>query len=254
MKERQQRIYEILNKQGNATVEQLKHAVFASDATIRRDLKKMEQQGLLMRVWGGAVSANKVNCDPPAFVRNNTNINAKKRIAYNAIGLLKNNSSVFLPSGTTVTQFSRLLDAFENLTVITTCPDIIDILKSNSSARVISLGGELYEGYDFAGALTVNNIDNFNADFLFFSCSGITANGFSSNDEVRLDIIQKMQKNSAKTVLLADTSKIGKKFIYKGFGFENIDYVIMEKQPEDKELIKTLGKKLITTKTDKTTH
>ena len=40
MKERQQRIYEILNKHGNATVEQLKHAVFASDATIRRDLKK----------------------------------------------------------------------------------------------------------------------------------------------------------------------------------------------------------------------
>lgn len=254
MKERQQRIYEILNKQGNATVEQLKHAVFASDATIRRDLKKMEQQGLLLRMWGGAVSANKVNCDPPAFVRNNSNINAKKKIALHAIGLLKNNVSVFLPSGTTVTQFSRLLGSCENLTVITTCPDIIDILKSNPSARVISLGGELYEGYDFAGALTVNNIDNFNADFLFFSCSGLTADGFSSNDEIRLDIIQKMQKNSAKTVLLVDTSKINKKYIYKGFGFEKIDYVIMEKQPDEKELVQALGKKLITTKVDKSIY
>lgn len=251
MKERHQKIYEILNKQGNATVEQLKYAVYASDATIRRDLKKMEQQGLLMRVWGGAVSANKVNCDPPAFVRNNTNINAKKKIAHNAIRLLKNNSSIFLPSGTTVTQLSRLLDAFDNLTAITTCPDIIDILKSNPSARVISLGGELYEGYDFAGTLTANNIDNFNADYLFFSCSGLTVDGFTSNDSIRLDIIRKMQKNSAKTILLADSSKVGQKYIYKGFGFENIDYVLMEKQPDDKELVKTLGNKLITTPTDK---
>lgn len=247
MKERQQKIYEILNKHGNATVEQLKQAVFASDATIRRDLKKMEQQGLLLRVWGGAVSANRANCDPPAFVRNNTNLNAKKKIAYNAIGLLKNNLSVFLPSGTTVTQFSRLFYAYENLTVITTCPDIMDILKSNPSTRVICLGGELYEGYDFSGTLTSANINSFNADLLFFSCSGLTADGFSSNDAARLDIIRKMQKNSAKTVLLADSSKVGKKYIYKGFGFENIDYVIMEKQPDDKALIKVLGKKLITT-------
>lgn len=248
MKERQKKIYDILDRKGNATVEELKRAVFASDATIRRDLKKMEQQGLLMRVWGGAVSANKENCDPPAFVRNNTNINAKKRIAHNAIGLLRNNLSVFLPSGTTVTQFSRLFDSFENLTVITTCPDIIDILKSKSSVKVISLGGELYEGYDFAGALTGNNIDNFYADLLCFSCSGLTADGFTSNDAVRLDIIRKMQKCSAKTVLLADTSKVGKRFIYKGFGFEFIDHVIMEKLPDDKELVKVLGKKLITTK------
>ena len=56
---------------------------------------------------------------------------------------------------------------------------------------------------------------------------------------------KKMQKNSKKTVLLADTSKVGKKYIYNGFGFDCIDYVIMEKNPNHLELVKTLGKKLI---------
>lgn len=247
MKERQQKIFEILNRQGSATVEQLKNAVFASTATIRRDLDKMEQQGMLFRVWGGAVSANKGTSDPPSFVRHNDNINAKKKIAQNAISFLKNGASVFFPSGTTVSYLAKLFDSFEDVTVITTCPDIVDILKVNPLMKVISLGGELYEGYDFVGTLTANNIDNFNADLLFFSCSGLTADGFTSTDAVRLDIIRRMQKNSAKTILLVDTSKVGKKFIYQGFDLDKIDYVIMENLPDDKELIQRLGKKLITT-------
>ncbi len=250
MKERQEKIYEILNKQGSATVEQLTQAVYASEATIRRDLQKMEQQGRIKRVWGGATAASGVNCDPPAFTRNNTNINAKRKIAACAVGLLKDNTSVFLPSGSTVTQFSRLLHKMENLTVITSCPDIIDILKGSPTVSVICLGGRLYEGYDFTGTITAGNIERFNADVLFFSCSGITSEGFSSNDAVRLDIIRKMHKNSAKTVLLTDTSKVGKKYMHKGFGFDEIDYVIMEKQPDDGALVKVLGEKLIIDKTD----
>ena len=57
-----------------------------------------------------------------------------------------------------------------------------------------------------------------------------------------------MKKNSAKTILLADNSKVGKRFTYRGFGFEYIDYVIMDARPNNAELKQALGKKLITTK------
>lgn len=248
MKERQKRIYELVNNQGNATIEQLSNAVFASSATIRRDLSKMERDGLLVRVWGGAVAANKVNKDPPGFVRSITNINHKKKIAQNAIMFVENNLSVFLPSGSTVAELSKLFNLFENLTVITTGLDIINILNKFSSTKLIVPGGEIYEHYDFAGTLAANKIEEYNADILFFSCSGITAEGFTSNDINRLDIIKKMHNNSAKTILLADTSKVGKKSTYKGFSFDDIDYVIMEKTPEDKELLRVLSKKLVTTK------
>lgn len=249
MIERQKRIYDIVNHHGNATVEQLANAVFASNATIRRDLNEMERNGLLVRVWGGAVAVNKINGDPPGFIRSITNKNHKKKIAQNAISFLHDNMSVFLPSGSTVTELSKLFNMFENLTVITTGLDIINTLNKYSSIKLIVPGGEIYEHYDFAGTLAGNNIDGFNADLFFFSCSGITADGFTSNDIHRLDIIQKMHANSGQTILLVDTSKIGKKSTYKGFPFDDIDYVIMEKMPEDKDLIKILGKKLITTKT-----
>lgn len=247
MNDRQEKIYEILNKQGNVSVDRLKREIFASEATIRRDLAQMEQEGLLIRTWGGAISTGNINSDPPSFVRSNANVNAKNAIAKIATGFLQNNMTLFLASGTTVAKLAKFLHKYENLTVITNGLDTVAALSNHLSAKIIIPGGEVYENYDLIGALTENTIENFNADLLFFSCSGITAEGFSSVDMIRLNIIRKMKNNSAKTILLADTSKVGKKFTYKGFGFEDIDHVIMETLPNDAALRKALGKKLITT-------
>lgn len=248
MNERQEKIYQILNKQGNSSVKHLKQAVFASDATIRRDLKQMEQEGLLLRTWGGAVSTSTINTDPPAFVRSKANINAKNQIAGIAVGFLKDNMTVFLASGTTVTRLAKLFHAHKNLTIITNGFDTVTALSNHLSAKIIMPGGEICENYDLQGPLSESMIDKFNADLFFFSCSGITADGFSSSNLPRLGIIEKMKKNSAKTILLADTSKVGKKYTYSGFGFEDIDYVVMETTPNDKDLRKALGNKLVTTK------
>ena len=248
MNDRQGKISRILSKQGNASIEQLKREVFASEATLRRDLTQMEQEGLLIRTWGGAVLAGKADSDPPLFVRSNANVRAKNSIAKAAVEFLDNNMTVFLASGTTVAKFAKYLQKFENLTVITNGLDTVSALNGHLSAKIIILGGELYENYDLIGSLTDSTIEQFNADIFFFSCSGITEDGFTSKDMIRLNIIKKMNRNSTKTVLLADTSKVGKKYTYKGFGFDEIDYVIMEAPPQNAELKNALGKKLIIAK------
>lgn len=248
MNERQERIYAILTKRGSASVQQLTREVFASPATIRRDLTVMEQEGLLTRTWGGAICTDSVNSDPPLFVRSNSNIYAKRAIARTASTLLRDNLSVFLPSGTTVTELAGQMHRYKNLTVFTNGLDIITALHDHLSAKVIVLGGELYENYDMVGAMTDSAIEMVNVDMVFFSCSGICAEGFTSSDIIRVNIIRKMQKNSTKTILLADTSKVGKRHTYRGFDFECIDYVVMEKMPDDSELVKVLGKKLIVAK------
>lgn len=250
MNERQDRIYKFINQRGNASVKQLKQEMYASEATIRRDLAHLEQEGLLVRTWGGAFSRSAINNDPPSFVRSNANVKAKNAIAKAALVFLQNNMTLFLASGTTVTKFAGYLHKFQNLTVITNGLDIIGALRNHMSAKVIMPGGELYEHYDFVGGLAENVIEQFNADLFFCSCSGITAEGFSSFDMARLNIIKKMKKNSAKTILMVDTSKVGIKCAYKGFGFEDVDYVIMENIPNDASLIKALGKKLIIAKTN----
>ena len=246
MNDRQEKIYQILKRQGSASVEQLKQAVFASEATLRRDLTQMEQEGLLIRTWGGAIFIGNVNSDPPLFVRSNANINEKNTIARIALGFVQNNMTLFLASGTTVTRLAKILHRHENLTIVTNGLDTVSALGNHMSAKVILTGGELYENYDVIGPVAESAIDCFNADLFFFSCSGITAEGFTSVNMPRLNIIKKMKKNSAKTVLLVDSSKIGKKFAYRGFGFEEIDYVVTDKKTNMDELRRVLGKKLIT--------
>ena len=67
MNDRQEKIHKILSIQGNVSVEQLKREIFASEATVRRDLAQMEKEGLLIRTWGGAVSTNNTSNDPPNY-------------------------------------------------------------------------------------------------------------------------------------------------------------------------------------------
>ena len=248
MTERQEKIYKILEKQGSASVEQLVRELYISEATARRELSSMEQEGVLIRTWGGAVATQGAKRDIPIFVRSKTNVNEKNTIARLAIELVKDNMTIFLASSNTVAKLATYFNKYENLTIITNGLETVGALSNHLSAKIILTGGDLYENYDLVGSFAENTIEKFNADLFFFSCSGITADGFSSVDPLRLSIFNKMMQNSAKTVLLADTSKVGKKSTYNGFGFEDIDFVIMEKLPNDPALIKTLGKKLITPK------
>ena len=245
MNERQERIYDLIKELGSVSVEALCAAVYASPATVRRDLKAMELEGVLIRTWGGAMDIGEANNDPPASLRSNTNVSAKKAIAKTAAGFLRDNISVFLPSGTTVPELAKHMRRFRNLSVFTNGLDIVDALKNHPGSTVLTLGGIVYENYDTIGPLTDSAIECLNADLFFLSCSGICADGFTASDMVRLDIMKKMQKRSAKTILLVDTSKVGKRFTYRGFPFERINYVIMEKLPDDSALIEALGDKLI---------
>ena len=246
MNDRQKRIYEIIVKLGNVRTDHLEKEVFASAATIRRDLKKMESMKLISRVWGGAVPYGKANTDPPSFVRESVKTDAKRKIARKALPFISEKDSIFIPSGSTVTELCKILDSFKDLTVITNCLNVVNVLKTYTSFNVLVLGGELYEQYDFVGSLTTSFINRLSADLFFFSCSGITAEGFTSEDINRLDVIDAMRRNSGKCILLCDTSKVGKKCTYKGFDFDKIDFVIMNEPPKDAALIKVLGKKLVT--------
>lgn len=248
MNDRQEKIYHILSELGSASIASLKTQIYASEATLRRDLAQMEQEGLLIRTWGGAVSAAVRNSDPPVFVRDNTNVAAKNAIAQKAAEFVEDHMTLFLASGTTVARLAKLLHRCRDLTCITNSLENAKALREHLSAKIILPGGELYEQYDLIGSLAENTLSQFYGDLCFFSCSGITAEGFSGMDLQRVSIIDKMRQNSRKVILLADTSKVGKQFTYKGFGFEGVDHVIMEKDPKDAALKKALGKKLILAK------
>ena len=98
--ERYAKIYEYVRMRGSVTVQYLTKHVFASEATIRRDLEEMEKRGMLKRVWGGAILPT-LDKDIPSFVRIKSNPEKKEKIAEIASLLLKSSTSIFFDSSTT---------------------------------------------------------------------------------------------------------------------------------------------------------
>ena len=95
--DRYAKIYELIKEKKSLTVQYLSKQLYASEATIRRDLEAMEQRNLIKRVWGGAMLPA-VDKDIPPFVRVQTNVEAKEKIAGIASRFLSNSCSIFLES------------------------------------------------------------------------------------------------------------------------------------------------------------
>jgi DeoR family fructose operon transcriptional repressor len=243
--DRYETIYHILEEKNTATIGYLKKSMYVSETTIRRDLTEMEKRGIVKRVWGGVML---LKCpDSPGFVRLNVNKKEKEAIAKTAVSFVHDSSSIFIDSSSTCVYLARELKNFKNLTIITNSIDILNTLKYFSGVTVYLTGGILTENYDMTGKLTLDGIKQFYTDYSFISCSGITVEqGIMGKDMARLPIQQEMLRNSGTKILLCDSGKAGRKSLLSVASLDNISYVIMDKLPDDKELIAKLGDKLIT--------
>ena len=115
--ERCAKIYEILQQRGSVTVQYLEKQLYVSEATIRRDLDAMEKNGLLQRVWGGAM-LHTVDKDIPSFVRMKSNQDKKEKIASIASAFLKSSSSIFFDSSTSCLPLVPYIAELKNITVV----------------------------------------------------------------------------------------------------------------------------------------
>ena len=246
-KERFDEIYAILKERNSATVQFLQKRLYVSEATIRRDLEAMEKAGLIERVWGGAMIPSSVEKDIPSFVRDKTNSEQKARIASIASRFLRDNSSIFIDSSTSCYHLIPYLKNLKQLTVITSSLQMMQFLLEHTSASVHLIGGQIFENNIMTGQVAVSSVREYYTDLMFFSCSGISADGGLSSVESRVVAISReMMKHSAQRILLCDSSKFDKKLLWHLADIEDVSYVISDDEPENPELVAALGKKLIT--------
>lgn len=248
--ERQQEILDILNKNKSATVEELAHELFVSGATIRRDLKSMEAQGLLKRSHGGAIPF-KSSAEESAFaIREQENTGAKRTIAHLASKLIKNGDSVFLDSSSTTGILIPTFNNFKYLSVTTTGLRNALLLSQTDHVKIYIAGGQiLNHSNSIIGSDTIDYISRIHADIAFISCTGVDlVNGFTDASIEQAKLKQQMRKNSNKVAMLCDSTKFNKTFLCTDFLFEDIDYLITEKTPpiEYVERIATTNCKIIT--------
>ena len=215
--ERQHQILDILSKKKIVTVDQLCAQLYASGATIRRDLRFMESHGLLRRTHGGAALLEESIKEVSLNVRENENLVAKVIIAQQAIPLIQNGQTIFMDASSTATQLALRLNGFQNLCIITNGLKTAQILSEINGIHVYGTGGELIENAkSFAGTYTMEFISRFNADIAFFSCVGLhPTGGITDTNDNEANLKRLYIKNSKHAVLLCDSSKLGKRLLCK---------------------------------------
>ena len=209
-KEREQEILNILKKtNGFVTVKQLCEMLFASESSIRRDLKSLEEQGLVKRSYGGASLENSCSTIVTFNHRTRQNVNAKREIAQKASMLIKDGSIIFLDQSSTSFYLAEEIIGRSSLTVVTNNIEII-MLLSNSKIKILSTGGFLSDENRncLIGGDAQRTFENIYADIAFFSVKAVSEDGIVT-DCSREEVVvrDRMLKNAARRVLLCDSSK-----------------------------------------------
>lgn len=234
--ERQNKILDILAKRQAVSVEDLCRSLYSSGATIRRDLRILENNGLLRRTHGGAVYIDG-NCkDFPLTLRENENLLQKDIVAHKAFPYIRDGQTIFMDASSTVSRLAEKLTGFQHLRVITSGLKTANILSELEGVEVYCTGGRLRENAkSFVGEHAVDFIARFNADLAFFSCRGISPDvGVTEASEDEAGIKRAFLRNARHVILMADSSKLGKQFFCKVCGLENVWKLITNIQlPDD---------------------
>ena len=230
-KEREQEIISILKtKNGFATVKNLCETLFASESSIRRDLKSLEERGLVKRSYGGASLISNSSNIVTFNHRTRQNADEKREIAKKAISLINEGDIIFLDQSSTSFFLANELINRNSLTVVTNNIEIM-MLLSNSGIKLISSGGFLSDENRncLIGGDAQSTFKNVFADIVFFSVKAISDDGIVT-DCSREEIVVRnaMLKNAQKKVLLCDSSKFDKRAPFKQCELGEVDYLISE--------------------------
>lgn len=231
--ERKQQILEVMRRNNKvATVEQLCRELFASGATIRRDLKELEENGLICRTHGGAVLVEGNSTEDPLAFRENQNSIRKQTIADMALRHVRDGMTIFLDSSTTVSMLAKMLNKFSNLKVITNGIKTAMLLSDYSEIQLMCTGGIMRgNSKSLVGLSAKEFISRYNADLSFMSCRGFSVeNGVSEANEDEYYVKRQFIENSKKAILLSDTSKMGTDFLCKLAPLSDFYEVITEKK------------------------
>lgn len=233
---RQKKIMDLIYKSEVVSIEILQENLSdISASTLRRDLKKLENEGKIVMLSGGAVKLCLPSDDMPVSVKENLYSDEKQIVAELANNLVEDGDAIYLDSGTTCNMLFELIKK-KRITIITSN---VSILKTagDIKAKIILLGGSLNSYLSSVdGALTEDNIKRFNYDKAFLGANGVDAvYGVSTPSMSEAAKKATVLKHSKKIYLLCDSSKFNKTFMSNAF---SVDKCIVVSDRYDK----TIGK------------
>ncbi|MGY3052026.1 DeoR family transcriptional regulator of aga operon [Pedobacter sp. UYEF25] len=201
-----------------------------SPVTIRKDLQLLENKGLLFRTHGGATQSNPYTVDIHFSEKEKLRATEKQKIGTVAANLLKENDSIVINSGTTVMYFAKSIPPLAKLTVLTPALNVALELSRDSNIEIIQLGGSLrHSSSSVTGSYAEQMLGDFFCNKLFLSVDGIDLEfGLTTTNAMEAQLNKKMVKSAQRTIVLADSSKFGRKGFGRICGIEEIDHIITD--------------------------
>lgn len=226
--ERQDKILDILLVEKKIIASEMSVRLGVSEDTIRRDIKELDQKGLLKKVHSGAVR------NGPAKTgfcqRMGIDLDEKIRIAKKGTALIEPDSVVMIDDGTTNYQLVKQLDKRIACTIITNSIPIVSLLEDYPNVKVITLGGNLFKpSMSNLGYETIKQLDSLHPDLYFmgiYSISNEVGITHSATDECQLK--QKMLSVSFQTAALVTKEKMGSVSNYVVCKTSDITYLITD--------------------------
>lgn len=223
-------IMDTLLKEGSITVTELAERLDVSSVTIRKDLTELEKANRLYRSHGKAIIIN-------PFTRNQS-VNEKEKLApeeKDAIGreaakLITQDDSIIIASGTTVHALARNIKPVHRLTVVSASLQVSEILSQDDNNDIIQLGGQLrHSSLSVVGQYSTGLLEQCSFSKLFMGVDGIDFEyGFTTTDMREAVLNRQMMRASQKVIVLADSTKFGKRGFAKIGNIEDIDLVITD--------------------------
>jgi DeoR family transcriptional regulator, glycerol-3-phosphate regulon repressor len=214
--ERQARIVEIVSQQGFATIENLAKDFCVSPQSVRRDIIRLDEDGLLQRFHGG-VGLRETSVRMGYAEKRTIAADAKKRIAETTASLVTEGSVVFLDVGTTVEAVAHALTEKRNLRVFTVSLAAAGILAGHPGIDVFVLGGAV-RGIDgsIVGETTLSMLARFRFDFAIIGFSGLDSDGTPMDyDLEKVAVKQAAVDQSACALIVGDSSKFRKSAVVR---------------------------------------
>lgn len=230
---RQHEIYRLVQKQGSCSISELARTLNVSGETIRRNVRTLSSEGLVVKVHGG-ISLPIQNQEPPIMNRMLRMVAEKKKIAEAVAREIESGDSLIIDTGSTTAFCAQALRSHDNLTVITNSSYISNLLASRNGNRVFMAGGEL-RGHDAAafGPSVIDFIRRFSVDRSILSIGAVHPQHGCMNYELcEAEFSRAVIEQSGQVILATDASKFGASGLARVCGLDEVDILVSDVTPD----------------------
>lgn len=231
--ERRNEILARLQEEKKVVVSDLSQLYKVTEETIRRDLEKLENEGLAKKTYGGAVLNDSLNVDLPYTVRKKANVEEKQYIASLVADMISDGDHLILDASSTALYIAKKIKDRKNITIITNSVEMMLELSDQPSWNILSTGGKLKEGsLAFVGYQAERMINSYHVDMAVISGKGIDPEmGLTDSNESDVQIKKVILSAAKKKILALDHTKFDKISFTKVCKLSDIDMIVTDIEP-----------------------